>query len=93
MIYNKDDYKYEYTTSGGTDEPTFPSDEKYDTPYPTQTMSDQNERGGGPTTSKDQIDPRTLEMIKSGIENLKKGNVSGPVDLEEDFPGLFEDQD
>lgn len=48
------------------------------------------ERGpSDPTTSIIQIDPRTLRMIDRGMEDLKRGNTSGPVDMKEDFPGLF----
>lgn len=53
-------------------------------------LSSGDERGpSDPTTSIDQIDVRTLRMIDSGMEDLKNGNTSGTVDMEEDFPGLF----
>lgn len=37
-----------------------------------------------------EISKKTLQMIDRGIEEMRKGNVSDPVDMEEDFPGLFE---
>lgn len=43
--------------------------------------------------SVDDIDPRTLSMIESGIEAMKNGNVSEPIDMERDFPGLFDDEE
>lgn len=42
-----------------------------------------------PTDSIDQIDDRTLQMIDSGMEAAEAGDVSGPVDMEEDFPGFL----
>lgn len=35
-----------------------------------------------PTKSADDIDPRTLEMIERGLENMRKGNVSDPIDVD-----------
>lgn len=46
-----------------------------------------------PTKSADDIDPRTVEMIERGIENMKNGNVSDPIDFEEDFPDIFDDEE
>lgn len=39
---------------------------------------------------KTDIPKKTLRMIDRGMKEAKKGNVSGPVDIEEDFPSLFE---
>lgn len=36
------------------------------------------------------ISEETLQMIERGLEELKKGNVSDPIDIKEDFSELFE---
>lgn len=33
----------------------------------------------------------TFDMIDKGLEEAKKGNTSGPIDIEQDFPGLFKE--
>lgn len=39
------------------------------------------------------IAPKTVRMIDKGMEEVKKGNTSGPIDMEEHFPGLFDDDE
>lgn len=70
-----------YTTGNACDEPEH---------YPVNNRDPDN-APPLPTKSIEDIDPRTVEMIESGLENLKKGNVSDPIDMEEDFPDLFDD--
>lgn len=45
-----------------------------------------------PTKSVDDISQRTLEMIERGLDEFEKGNVSDPINMEEDFPGFFDEE-
>lgn len=38
------------------------------------------------------IAKEALRMIESGIEEMKAGNVSDPVNVKKDFPELFNNQ-